>query len=172
MKIIITILLLFTTFQAKSETNDINIYGSFPGYIFSFDFSLEYSILNFEVLGLENTTYLKAGSSVFGFQGLAVQVNNPIIGIIHYFGTEEGMDIGINYIKNRRVGTNGNVPNRPIYNEDEQYLCFEIGYRQYFDNAIFRFTFTPIYSLDNPSQNAPLLTQLRFLISFSVGYSF
>ncbi|MFA7327691.1 MAG: hypothetical protein WC121_13575 [Candidatus Kapaibacterium sp.] len=173
MKIIITILLLITLIaESRSETNDVNIYGSFPGYKFSLDMSLEYSILNYELLGIENTTYLKAGSSVFGFQGLAVMVNNPSIGIIHYFGTKEGMDIGINYIHNRIRGTNRNIKSLPLYSEDEEYLVFEIGYRQYYDNAIFRFTFTPLYDINNPSENDPILKQFRYLISASLGYSF
>ncbi len=172
MKYIITILLLFTIFQAKSETNDINIYGSFPGYRFSLDMSLEYSILNYKLLGLENTTYIKAGSSVFGFQGLAVIVNNPIIGIVNYFGTEEGIDIGINYIKNHTDGTSSNFKSKSLYTEDEEYLVFEIGYRKYYDNAIFRFTFTPLYDINNPSENVPILKQFRYLISASLGYSF
>lgn len=172
MKYIITILLLITSFQAKSETNDVSIYGSFPGYRYTLDFSLEYSILNFELLGLENTTYLKAGSSVFGFQGLGVQVNNPIIGIIHFFGTDEGMDIGVNYIKNHVKGTNRNIDSKPLFTEDAEYICYEIGYRQYYDNAIFRFTFAPIFDLNNLRNNAPILEQLRYMISASVGYSF
>lgn len=165
-------MLLFTTFQTKSETNDINLYGSFPGYKFSLDMSLEYSILNYELLGIENTTYLKAGSSVFGFQGLAVMVNNPSVGIIHYFGTKEGMDIGINYVRNRIRGTNRNIKSLPLYSEEEEYLVFEIGYRQYYDNAIFRFTFTPLYDINNSSENVPILKQFRYLISASLGYSF
>jgi len=173
LKLIITILLFITIIQAKSETKDLNIYGTYPGVTFSVEFNIEYSIYFTHILGLESTTYLKYGSSVFGFQGIAVVNSYPIIGFVQYFGLEKGVDIGANYFRKQIVSSYNHEPGEPLFKETEQFLGFEIGYRDYFsDNAVFRFTFTPFYSLDNRPVNLKFLEYFQYMLSVSLGYSF
>lgn len=173
MKLIITILLLITNIQAKSETRDLNIYGTYPGVTFSVEFNIEYSIYNTQILDIESTTYLKYGSAVFGFQGIAVVNSYPIIGFVQYFGLDKGVDIGASYFRKHIVSSYDSEPSEPHFKETEQLLGFEIGYRDYFsDNAVFRFTFSPFYSLDNPPVNLKFLEYFQYMISVSLGYSF
>jgi hypothetical protein len=174
MKYIITILLLLTTFQAESETNDLNIYGTYPGISYSIEFSIEYSVLNTEVLGIESTTYLKYGTSVIGFQGIGVMNNYPIIGFVQYFGSGSGFEIGASYFRRHFVGSYNNEPGEPHNKGKDQLIGMEIGYRDYYnDNAIFRFTFTPFYSFDDPPEDGlSYLKHFYLFLSFSVGYSF
>ncbi|TNE35957.1 hypothetical protein EP342_01010 [bacterium] len=173
MKILIAILLILSSYSSYSKTRDLNIYGTFPGYTYSFEFDLEYSILNFDLLGTESTTYLKYGSSMFGIQGASFRYSVPIIGLVQYIGTEDGVDIGASYFKTRTIGTDRNLENKPIYKEEEDFLGFEVGYRNYFsDNAVFRFTFTPSYSLDDPPKDVSFLKYFQYMLSVSVGYSF
>lgn len=172
LKYLITIIILFSAYQANSKTRDINVYGTFNGYILSVEFDLEYSILNTDVFGMETTTYLKYGTSLIGIQGLAISYSQPIIGFTQYFGIIDGIEIGGNYFKWHVVGAWGNRK-KPHPITKEEFLSVEVGYRKHFsNNGIFRLVFTPIYSLDNPRSNFTNFKNFQFMLRVSFGYSF
>lgn len=171
MKSLILILLLLYFADSKAESRDLNIYGSLFSSYGLVEIDLEYEILNTSLLGISTSTFLKAGTSMFGIQGLSVQHSSPIIGFIQYFGNKEGADIGISYFKHNKTGTDNNRNVSTIFNENENIIRFEGGYRNYFDdNAIFRFTVVSFFEMEKLKKNENL--DLKFLISFSVGYSF
>lgn len=165
--------MLLPIYQSHSETNELNIYGTYPGISYSFEFSIEYSIYNTEILGIESNTYLRYGTSVLGFQGIGVMNNFPIIGFVQYFGEDEGVDVGASYFRKHLVGSYNNEPDEPHNRSVEQFIGVEIGYRDYFnDNAIFRFTLTPFYNLYDSEKGINDLKYFYLFMSFSVGYSF
>ena len=173
LKYLVVIMLFLTSFQSNSKTRDINVYGTFNGYILSVEFDLEYSIWNTEFLGTESTTYLKYGTSLIGIQGLAISYSKQIIGFTQYFGTKDGFEIGGNYFKWHVVGELGHIDGYSHPSSEEEFLSAEIGYRKYFsDNGIFRLVFTPVYSLDDPKNKSVNFTNFQFMIRVSFGYSF
>lgn len=172
MKYIVTILFFFSACQSYSKTRDINVYGTFNGYILSVEFDLEYSILNTDLFGTEATTYLKYGTSLIGIQGLAISYSQPIIGFTQYFGTIDGFEIGGNYFKWHIVGALGHRK-KPHPETSEEFLSVEVGYRKHFsNNGIFRLVFTPLYSLNDPKNRSIDFGNFQFMIRVSFGYSF
>lgn len=157
--------------ENKAESRDLNLYGSLFSSYGLVEIDLEYGILNTSLFGLNSSTYLKAGTSMFGIQGLSVQHSSPIIGFIQYFGDKEGADFGISFFKHNKTGTDNNKIVSSIFNESENIIRLEGGYRNYFDdNAIFRLTVVSFFEMEKLKKNENL--DLQFLISFSVGYSF
>lgn len=176
MKIIIIILLLNTFIQAKSETRDVNMYGSIlstPGIV---EFSLEYNVLHFHFLGIESTTYVKAGSSMLGIQGLSVRYSTPVVGLVQYLGNDSGFDLGLSYLNhynNFTVFFNDHRRNDPVRidQDSERLIRIDGGYRNYFsDNGIFRFSIVSFADFDKIKNNG--FWNFEFIVSASFGYSF
>jgi hypothetical protein len=164
---------IFSNLDSKQGSKDINIYYSFPGNFYSLQFNIEYNIIDYKILGIQNTTYLKYGSSMIGFQGFGVLYNYPIIGFTHFLGTTEGFEIGANYFRMRATGSYNNEKGEPHNRKNDQLLGFEIGYREYYNkHLMIRYTFKPFYSLDRPENNLNIFKSFYLLLSFSVGYSF
>lgn len=176
MKILIAILLILSSYSSYSKTRDLNIYGTLLASTGIGEFDLEYSVLNFDVLGTESTTYLKYGASVFGAYDFALFSCQPIIGFVQYFGTDYGLDIGVNYFNVRKLGYwNKAIPREQRIAEKENYeaIGFEIGAREYYGNNVLRATFTPFYKLnDDNNANKTFFQSLIFSVGISWGYSF
>lgn len=169
MKFLIIILLLLSLNEAYSETNDINVYGTFPGYTKNFEIDMEYSLLNFNILGLESTTYLKFGASMFGFYDVFTVFSYPIIGFVQFFGEKEGLDFGANYFRSYRLDLeNKNLPRDQRIPERDEFeaIGFEIGYRLYSGNSLIRITYTPIYHLSP----LPWYGRDVHLVGISIGF--
>jgi len=170
--IIIILLLLTSSFEIFSEEKDVNIYGTFPGYSFGFELDMEYCLLRSSLFGIESNTFIKYGASMFGFYDVLVAHSYPIIGFIQYFGDEKGIDIGANYFKSHNKNIlDKSLPReqRIISTNDFEAVGFELGYRLYNDNVIYRFTYTPSYILTAEYKYGK---QIIHLFGFSMGYSF
>ncbi|MER3329735.1 MAG: hypothetical protein RIF34_09180, partial [Candidatus Kapaibacterium sp.] len=168
-----TILLLFTSFQAKSETRDLNIYGSLLSTPSLVEFSLEYRLFSINLFGLNTDTFVKSGTAMFGVQGASVQYSTPIIGFIQYFGKLEGADLGVSYFNQYSVGTNNYQVERITHDETDENIRLEAGYRSYFsENGIFRFSFVSVLEFDEMKRELTISERYSYIISFSVGYSF
>ncbi|MFN3196031.1 MAG: hypothetical protein ACE364_08795 [Chlorobiota bacterium] len=95
----------------------------------------------------------------------------PIIGFIQYLGTDEGIDLGINYFERyHRDFLNKSLPRseRVASKDDYNAIGFEIGYRLYSDNIIYRITYTPSFIIESEYEEGVL----THYIGLSMGYSF
>ena len=171
-KYIVLIIFIFSSYNLVGSDKEVNVYGSVLSTPGVFELNLEYNFLSFDLLGIQSITGIRAGSSMFGIQGLSVRFSTPIIGIVQYFGKDSGLDLGFSYLKHYNFGTDRNKDKPVLYkDDDEKMIRFDSGYRTYLDNnIIFRFSFVSFADFEKLKASGDW--DLQFLISASVGYSF
>ncbi len=172
MKYFITIALFLNFYVSYAEERDINIYGTLLGYTCNIEFDMEYSLINTNLLGIETTTYLKFGASMFGAYDVVLSYSYPIVGFVQYFGSESGVDLGVNYFERYRLDLlDKSLPRSERLSSPETFeaIGFEIGYRWYSDNVIYRLSYTPSLIV---TSNYLEINQFLHFVGFSMGYSF
>lgn len=166
------IIFIFSSYSLVGNDKEVNVYGSLLSTPGIFEINLEYNFLSFDLLGIQSITGIRAGSSMFGIQGLSVRYSTPIIGIVQYFGKDSGLDLGFSYLKHYNFGTDRNKDKPVLYkDDDEKIIRFDCGYRTYLENnIIFRFSFVSFADFEKLKANGDW--DFQYLISASVGYSF